>query len=218
MKRYVTGILVALLCTAGVASARAHIPNECASQAHQAHERVVQYTDSLAALQGLPAAELSSHMPEIRRAFQLSIQALEAASAVVTCAMDAEKMEEPAPPAEEADWQPQLDELLVIAEEHEVALSIARRCQAAQFEVIYGRRSTSGPFIEEVSDWVRAKREGNEYLADSLYAVIIGRVEGALRVHEEMQRRQIVDRDRYVFSRQYTETCRAEAIKALAGE
>lgn len=96
MKRYVAGLLVALICMAGFTSVHAHIPNECAEHVYRATERAGLYTDSLERLQGVSAAELPAHAPEIRRAFQLSLDALEAANALVVCATSGERTEEAA--------------------------------------------------------------------------------------------------------------------------
>ena len=224
MKRCIIGLLVALLCTAGLAPVRAHMPDECAPLAHQAHERMVLYGDSLEELRRLPEAHLSTHLPEIRRAIQLSIDAIEAASAVVTCAMGEERIDEataaPAPTTgltEQGDWRALLEKVLVFAEEHEVALSISERCSAAYSEAVNGR-SSSRPFLDVVSDWARAKQKGDEDLADAHHAVIISSVEVALSVHSEMQRLQIADRDRHVFTREYAEACRAAGIRELASQ
>ena len=118
-------------------------------------------------------------------------------------------------PAKAEDEQMQLPDVLAIAEEYEVELRIWKRCVRAFTEAYYGTARAT-PFLDEVAKWARAKRDGNVGLADAHYALIIGDIKGALDVRSEMQRRQITDRYRY--SRELAEDCRASGIRALASQ
>ena len=117
--------------------------------------------------------------------------------------------------AEQDDWTTKLEGMLVFAEEYETALRIWQRCTKAFTEAYYGR-ARDRSFLDTVEDWARAKRDGNESLADLNHALIVGDIKSALDVHSEMKRRQIADRDRHVFSRELAEDCRAEGIRELA--
>lgn len=124
----------------------------------------------------------------------------------------------PAASAGQNDWSDQLDAMLTAAEEYEVELSIAKRCSDAIYEVFYDKYPTAGPFLDVVARWARAMQRGQEGLAQIHHAVIIGRLEGVLDVVAEMQRRQITDRERYKFTREYVAECRARALRALADQ
>lgn len=136
-----------------------------------------------------------------------------AISAVLACAL---AMSSPASASEQDDWNILLQEILVFADEYEVALSIQRRCADVYFEAYYGRPSSTGSFLDVVTDWARAKQRG-EY-ADTLGAIMFSSISQAISLHAYMQREQIADRDRYAFSRQYVADCRAAGIRALASQ
>ena len=118
-------------------------------------------------------------------------------------------------PAKADDEQAHLPDILAFAEEYEVELRIWKRCVRAFTEVYYGTARAT-PFLDEVANWARAKRDGDDGLVGVHYALIIGDIKGALDVRSEMQRRQITDRYRY--SRELAEDCRASGIRALAGQ
>ena len=219
MRILMTGAAGALTCALALASpttSSAHVPSECLGQARQAQGLVERYGDSLRTLDQVPTAELPAHLPEIFGAFNLSLDALDAASAVVACTMGEERMDEATTDPVSAPTT--LEGILAFAERHEFALRIADRCADIFYQAIYGERSTSGPFLDVVTDWARAKQRGNEALAGPLHDLIVSRIEQAHEVLAEAQRRQITDDDRYAFSREYEEKCRAKVIRAMAGE
>ena len=220
------GALACALAMSSPTASSAHVPDECEGHALHAQKQVERYGVGLGLIQGLSAADVSNHLPRIQQVFQQSLDTIEAATAVVACAAGIQP-EEAAPvppevpntvsaPAEHGDWRTLLDEALVFAKEYEVALSIQERCGAAFYEIYYGSPSTTGSFLDVVTDWARAKQSG-EY-ADTLEAIMLADMSQAQSLADHMQRQQIADRDRYAFSREYVEECRARAISAVASQ
>lgn len=221
-------IAVAITLVGAANGARAHIPEECAPYMFQSERQVEIHSDSLEELHRLSEAEISLHLVPIQRAFSQSLDVIEAATAGVICAME-QQPEEAAPlphetppvisaSAEPGDWQTLLDETLAFAEEHEDALKNAERRGAAFYETVYGKPSTAGSFLDVVTEWAHAKREGNQTLADAHLAVMESRVKHALDVQEQMHRHQIAEREQWAFSCEYVEQCRAAGIRELASQ
>ena len=230
------GALACALAMSSPTASSAHVPDECEGHALHAQKQVERYGVGLGLIQGLSAADVSNHLPRIQQVFQQSLDTIEAATAVVACAAGIQPEEAapeaapvppevpitvpapaPAPaPAEHGDWRTLLDEALVFAGEYEVALSIQGRCTDAYFEAYYGRPSGGESFLDVVTKWARAKQQGQ--YADTLEAMMLSDMSQAQSLANHMQRQQIADRDRYAFSREHVEGCRAAGIRALASQ
>lgn len=226
------GALACALAMSFPTASSAHLPDECEGRARHAQKQMERYSIGLGLVQGLSAAEVSNHLPGIQQVIRQSVNTIEAATAVVACAAgiqpeEAVPVPQEAPvtvsvsasapaPAEHGDWRTLLDEALVFAEEYEVALSIGKRCVAAFYEAYYGRPSGGESFLDVVTKWARAKQQGLD--ADTLEAIMLTDMSQAENLAKYMQREQIADRDRYAFSREREEECRAKGIRALASQ
>ena len=245
---YAALIAAILLCVMLPAVSSAHVPNECAEHIRQTQNRIAQFDDGIEELdrlsktygadlvtvagseelrRSISTTQFNMLVPKIRHTFHLSVEAIDTATSLILCTFGDEETKEAAPvppeapitvsaPAEHGDWRTLLDEALVFAEEYEVALSIQGRCGDAYYEAYYGRPSTTGSFLDVVTDWARAKQQGQ--YADTLEALMLSSMSQAQSLHAVMQRQQIADRDRYAFSREYVEECRAEGIRAVASQ
>ncbi|MDE0343610.1 MAG: hypothetical protein OXK82_10655 [Deltaproteobacteria bacterium] len=86
------GIIALAICVPAT-TGNAHIPNECANHAYEAQERVDLYTDGLRELRRISEDQDSDRLHQMRRAILLSIDAIEASTAVVMCAKGKGKTE-----------------------------------------------------------------------------------------------------------------------------
>lgn len=201
-----------LLTLAGPAPGNAHFPDECSEQALQARDHVNLYVEGLEELRQVPEDQTPAYIHHMQRAIRLSVDAVTSSADAVTCAGGEEHTEhaavDPAPaPAEELS----LDDILAFGREHEFALSVADRCFAIYYELIYDKRPRRRPFLDEVMAWAQSG-------APDVPRVLMYRIDSARKVIAEMERLQVTEHGRYAFSQDYVRRCQEDFIRAAAGQ